>query len=156
MAAVATLGTYKKNSFKIYIFICLALAVWLTYDGYFSPEFAEKHTKDGKADSTLKANRVSPFILLPAALVWALWWRAVKDKNIVADGNSLTLANGRKIDYDKIEKIDKKNFEKKGYFVITCKNDAGKDAEVKLSDKDFDGLEEVLTELISAMKGGQA
>jgi predicted AlkP superfamily phosphohydrolase/phosphomutase len=156
MAAVATLGTYKKSSFKIYIFICLALAVWLTYDGYFSPVFAEKHTKDGKMDSTLKANRVAPFVLLPAALILVLRWRAVKDKTIVADGKSLILDNGEKIDYDKIEKIDKKNFEKRGYFVITYKNDAGRDVERKLSDKDFDKLEDILAELVGAMKGGQA
>ena len=155
MAVIATLGTYKRSSFKIYIFICLALAVWMTYDGYFSPAFAEKHTKDGKAESTLQANRIAPFVFLPAALVLALWWRAVKDKTIVADGKSLILDNGQKIDYDKIEKIDRKNFEKKGYFVITYKNDAGKEVERKLSDKDFDKLEDVLAELVSAMKGGQ-
>jgi hypothetical protein len=155
MPAVATLGTYKRTSFKIYIFICLALAVWLTYDGYFSTAFIEKHTRDGKADSTLASNRISPFVLLPAAMVLALWWRAVKDKTIVADGKSLILDNGQKIDYDKIEKIDKKNFEKKGYFVITYKNNAGKDVERKLSDRDFDKLEDVLAELVSAMKGGQ-
>ncbi len=156
MPAVATLGSYRKNSFKIYIGVFVALALWLAYDGYFNQKFIEEHQENGKPNSTLTANRIAPFVFLPAALVLAIRWRMVKDKTIVADGKSLILADGSKIAYDSIEKIDKTKFEKSGYFIVTYKDDSGKEASLKLSDRHYDNLEGVLAELVAALKGPTA
>jgi hypothetical protein len=156
MAAVATLGSYRKNSFKIYIGLCLVLAVWLAYDGYVNKAFIEKHSPGGKPDSTLAAHKAAPFVFVPLAIIIALRWKMVKDKTIVADGKNLILDDGRKIAYDSIEKIDKSKFEKSGYFVITYKDESGTEATQKLSDRHFDKLEDVLAELVAALKGGPA
>jgi hypothetical protein len=153
MAAVAPIGAYRKGSFKIYVVVCLIFSAWFAYDGYLSPSFAEKHSPGGQLDSTMKFNRTSPYVLIPLALLIAIRWYMVKDEKIVADGKTLILANGEKIDYDKIEKIDKTNFEKKGYFRITYKDGAGKERQRKLSDRNYDNLQDVLAELVAAMKG---
>jgi hypothetical protein len=155
MAAVATLGTYRKTNFKIGIFVCLALSVWLAYDGYFNQTFIQKNTIDGKANSTVVWNQRLPFLLVPLAGLFAIRWWMVKDKKIVADGKTLVLDNGEQIDYDRIEKIDKKDFEKKGHFIIYYRDAAGKEVTRKLSDRNFNGLENVLAELVNALKGTQ-
>jgi hypothetical protein len=156
MAAVATLGSYRKNSFKIYIAASLLVAMLCVWDGYLSKGFIEKHSPDGKPDSTLAANKVGPFVLVPIAIILAGRWWMVKDRKIVADGKNLILDDGRKIAYDSIEKIDKSKFEKSGYFVITYKDESGTEATQKLSDRHFDKLEDVLAELVAALKGGPA
>jgi hypothetical protein len=153
MPAVATMGSYRRNSFRIYITACLAFAVWFAYDAYFSDAFIQKHSVDGKPDSTLMANRYAPPVLAVAAAIIAFRWWMVKDKKIVADGKTLILENGAKIDYDKIEKIDKTNFDKKGYFTLTYTDDGGKQAELTLSDRNFDKIEDILAELVSAIQG---
>jgi len=80
----------------------------------------------------------------------------VKDKTVVADGKTLILESGARIDYDRIEKIDKTRFEKSGFFVVTYKDDSGKEANLKLSDRHYDNLEGVLAELVAALKGPTA
>jgi len=156
MAAIATLGTYRKRSFQIYIFVCLAFAAWLAYDGYFSQSFIEEHSKDAAGRTTLAFNRIVPFVLAPLAAIIAVRWWMVKDRKVVADGQTLTLENGQKIAYDRIEKIDKTHFERKGYFSITYRDAEGKETECRLSDRRFDNLEAVLVELIGALKGEAA
>ena len=153
MAAVAPIGKYRQQSFMIYIFVCLGLAAWLIYDGYFSQKFIEKHTVDGEPNSTLLFNRRAPMVLVPIAFLIALRWWMVKDRKIVADGKTLILDSGEKIDYDRIEKIDKKDFEKKGRFVITYRSEAGHTVDRKLSDRQWDKLDGLLAELVSAVKG---
>jgi hypothetical protein len=155
MAAVATLGTYRKRSFQIYIFALLGVGAWMTYDGYLSPAFIQKHTKEGIADSDLTFNRTAPFVLVPLAVLVAGRWWMVKDKKVVADGKTLILENGTRIEYDSIEKIDKSQFEKKGHFYVTY-NASGREQTVCLSDRMYDKLEDVLAELIGALKGTQA
>jgi hypothetical protein len=154
MAAVATLGTYRRNSFKIYIAASIVIAILCIWDGYLSADFAEKHTKDGKPSSTLVANRVGPFVMIPVAIILAGRWWMVKERKVVADGKDLVLENGQKIAYDKIDRIDKSKFEKSGYFVVTYKNESGVESSVKLSDRNYDKLEEVLAELVAALKAG--
>jgi hypothetical protein len=156
MAVVAPLSTYRKNSFKLYIAVSVLIAGLCVYDGYFSSSFAKDHTVDGKADKTLKANQAGPFVFLPLAALLAVRWWMVKDKKVVADGKTLILDDGEKIDYARIEKLDKANFEKKGFFVITYKDSSGKDVDRKISDKHWDNLSEVLVELVAVLKGDVA
>ncbi|HSV26736.1 MAG TPA: hypothetical protein VLH60_02485 [Sedimentisphaerales bacterium] len=153
MATTAPFGKYRKQTFMIYIFVCLGLTAWFIYDGYFNQSFIEKHTVDGEPNSTLLFNRRGPIAFVPIAILVALRWWMVKDRKIVADGTTLILDTGKKIAYDSIEKIDKKDFEKKGHFTITYRSEAGQSVARKLSDRHWDKLDELLAELVSAVKG---
>lgn len=156
MAAEATLGSYRKHSFMIYIFVCIAGGAWLTYDGYFSESFKEKHNPNGIPDSTYTANRYAPYVLGPLAILFAGRWFMVRNAKVVADGKDLILECGKKIPYGKIEKIDKTQFEKKGAFTVFYTDESGAQASVKLNDRDYDKIDGVLDELVAALKGEQA
>ena len=152
MAVEATYCKYKRQNFMIGIFIMSVLAVWFTYDGYFSEQFREKHTlPDGSPDSTLLFNQKSPGFFVAAAIAVAVWFVMVKDNKVVADDNCLVIKNKQRIPYDSMEKIDKTHFESKGFFVITYKDAAGGQAECKLSDRDYDNLNAVLDVIVVKM-----
>ena len=149
MAIEAPLGTYKKNNFKIGIVVLVVLAVWFGYDGHFNEEFQKKHSDEaGVPDSTLAFNQKAPLYFVGGAIVLGVFLLIIKDKKVVADENTLSACN-KTINYDSIEKIDKTNFESKGYFVVTYKDDGGAEKELKLSDKLFDNLPAVLEHLVA-------
>ncbi len=156
MAVIAPMGKYRKHSFMIYIFVCLGFAAWFTYDGYFSQKFIESHTIDGMPDATLKANRYGPYVLVVIAALLGLRWWMVKDKKVVADGKALIFDDGVRIEYSSIEKIDKTQFDKKGSFIITYKDSSGRQINRTLCDKNWDNLDSILNELVTALKGGAA
>jgi hypothetical protein len=149
MAIEAPLSRHKKSNFKIYIAVCIGLAVWFAYDGYFNADFANKHAPDGKPDSTYVFNRHAPFYLGGAAIVLAAYFWAIKDRKLVADENELRIDGGDTIKYDAIEAIDKTHFGAKGYFVITYKDDRGKTVQKELNDRNYDHLAPVLDHLVS-------
>ena len=62
--------------------------------------------------------------------------------------DELIINDKEKIAYDSIEKIDKTNFKSKGYFVITYKDQSGREVNRKLSDRTYDNLEAVLNEVV--------
>ena len=72
----------------------------------------------------------------------------IKGKKLLADEKELVFSGKQKIPYDSIEKIDKTWFDKKGFFVITYKDENGKEAERKISDRNYDGLENILNHLV--------
>ena len=149
MAIEACYSKYKKNNFKIYIVICLALAAWCAYDGYFNETWIEKHTNpDGSPQPYLSFNRSAPPYVAVAAIFFAGCLFAVGGKKIVADEDKLILNNGTEIGYDSIEKIDKSNFESKDYFVVTYKDKSGGETEVKLSGRKFDNMAAILDKLV--------
>lgn len=156
MAVEAPISKFKKNNLKIYIVACLIGVIILAYDGYLSKyewsyrrSFYEKHVKDGNPDETMIFNQIFPFflIVLTAGLMWRLW--AIKDKKLLADEGELIISDKEKISYVSIQKIDKTHFKKKGRFVITYKNNCGKEVNRKLSDRTYDNLKAILDKLVA-------
>ena len=150
MAIEAPTSKFKKTNLKIYIAICIGLAIWFTYDGYFNKAFIQKYTnEDGQPDSTLFINQKVPPFLLGAAVLLAGYLFIIKDKKLVADDRELVMGPQKKIPYDSIQKIDKTYFEKKGFFTVTYKDSNDNEIDLKLSDRSYDNLGLVLDHLVA-------
>ena len=150
MAIEAPISKYKKNNFVIYIILCIVAGGWFAYDGYINKDFIIKHTNDdGTRDSTLAFNQKSPPFFAAAALLFAVYLFVIKNRKLVADENELVFSTKDKIPYDSIQKIDKTYFDKKGFFVITHKNEHGKEIDRKISDRNYDNLAAVLDHLVA-------
>ena len=149
MGIEAPISKFKKTNFKIYIVLCLAAAIWLGYDGYISSEFREKHSPDGKPDSTLVFNQWAPPFFIGAAVLLGAYLFAVKNKKLVADENELVFSAKEKIPYDSIEKIDKTHFGSKGHFTITYKDKDGNEVSRKISNRNYDNLAAVLDHIVA-------
>ena len=139
----------------MYIIACLIFAGVFAYDGYLSKyewshrrSFYEKHIKEGKPDDTMMFNRISPIVLVVLAAFLFGRFRVLKNKKVLADENELIISDEEKIAYDSIEKIDKTNFDSKGYFIITYKDKDGRENERRISDKTYDNLGAVLDHLV--------
>ena len=146
--ATATYSRHKKQNLKIWMIVLIGCAIWFSYDGYVNKGFIEKHTKEGKADSTLNFNRKSPPVFLLGAAVFGAILYIRKDKKIQTDDKSIILANGTKICFETIERVDKTNFEKKGFFELAYKA-GGKEEKQIFSRYQYDNMEAVLDEVIS-------
>lgn len=153
MVVVALLCKYKKTNYKIYIVMLLAFAVYFAYDGFFNHKFIDKHTKDGKPDSTLAFNRKSPPFFLAGAIAVAVYFWMVKDKKVEAEENELVFNGKDKIPYSSIESVNKTNFETNGFFVIEYKLPNGQKSQRKVSDRTYDNLNAVLEVIVSKMTG---
>jgi hypothetical protein len=150
MPIEAPLSRYKKTNFKIYIVVCLIVAVWFGYDGYVSSKFREKHTlDDGTPDSTLIFNRWAPPVFIAAAVLLGVYLSKIRNRKIVADDNGLVISDEDKIPYDSIQKIDKTYFGSKGYFIITHKSKDGGEVNRKLSERNYDNLAAILDHLVA-------
>ena len=152
MAIKACLSKYKKNNLRIFMVVLMGLGLWCAYDGYFNKTWIEEHKDaEGNPETYLTFNRKAPPVMIVAAALIGAYYLAIKDKKIVADDSSLKI-NGKTIDYDSIEQINKTNFESKGYFVITYKDQAGSESELKISDRTYDNLGVILDELVAKIK----
>jgi hypothetical protein len=100
-------------------------------------------------DDTMVVNKVSPFFLGVGAIALGAWFRSRKDMKLVAADNELVISAKKRIPYDAIEKIDKTHFETKGFFTITYKTGAGREATRKLSGYTYDNLRPLLDLLIA-------
>jgi hypothetical protein len=150
MAVEAPLSKFKKTNFKIYIAFCIGVAIYCAYDGYFSEKFREKHTgPDGKADITLLANRFAPPVFGAGAVILGAYLFAIRSKKLIADEKQLIISDKESIAYDSIQKIDKTHFKAKGFFIITYKNNDGREVNRKLSDRAYDNLAAVLDQLVA-------
>jgi len=156
MAVEAPISKFRKNNLKIYIVACIIGAIILAYDGYLSKyewsyrrSFYEKHVKDDKPNETMIFNQITPFflIVLAAGLIWRFW--AIKDRKLLADESELIISDKERIPFDSIQKIDKTLFKKKGRFVITYKNNCGKEVNRKLNDRTYDNLKAILDKLVA-------
>jgi hypothetical protein len=155
MAIEAPLSKHKKMNYKIYIAVCILAAVVFAYDGYLSKykwsyrrSFFEEHVKEGKLDDTMKWNRRLPFVFGAAGIAFAAWLGFIKDKRLLADEHELIISGKEKIPYDAIQKIDKTYFDSKGYFIITHKDQNGREVNRKLSDRNYDNLTAILDYLV--------
>jgi hypothetical protein len=97
----------------------------------------------------MKFNLYSPFVLIALAGGLVVRFMMVKDRKVVAGETDLVIDGKQSISYDRIGQIDKTHFEKKGYFVLTYKNEQDSDTDLKLSDRSYDNLAPILAELIS-------
>ena len=158
MSIEAPLSKFSKNGFKLYIGVCLVFAVVFAYDGYLSKyewskrhSFYEKHflENDGVADETMLFNRYSPLALAALAVGLGVRFYMVRNRKLVAGDMDLVIDGKQSIGYDRIKQIDKTHFKKKGYFVLTYKNEQDSDKDLKLSDRTYDNLEAILEELVT-------
>ena len=156
MAIEAPISKSKKNNLKIYAVACIVFAIVFAYDGYLSKyqwshrrSFYEKHVKEGQPDDTMIFNQIAPIFLvvLTAVLIGRFW--ALKDKKLLADEKELVISDKEKISLDSIQKIDKTNFDSKGYFIITYKGKDGSEINRKISDKTYDNLAAILDKLVA-------
>jgi hypothetical protein len=149
MSVEATTSHYKKNTHKIFIAALVLFGAYCIYDGYFNEKFVEKHVSEtGEADSTLAFNRKSPPILFGAAILIGANLARIWTKKVVAGETSLNVC-GTDIAYDSIESINKTHFDSKGFFTIAYKDSQGSEKDIKISDKDYDGLPTVLDEVVA-------
>lgn len=149
MAVEAPVSKRRKTNLKIYIVVCIILAVWLGYDGYFNAEFRQKHTVDGKADGTLLFNQRSPAVLIVAAVLLAGYLSAIRRRGIIAEEDELVFGVQNRVPYDSIKQIDKTSFKLKGFFIVTYVGSDGCSVDRKLSDSAYDNLGAVLEVLIT-------
>ena len=149
MAVEAPISKFKKNNLIIYIVACLALAIWCTYDGYFNEDWIKDHTNpDNTPQAYLVFNQKAPYFLVGAAVVLAAYFFAIKNKKIIADEKELIIDGKTKIPYDCIEKLDKTNFDSKGFFLMTYKDVSNAEKQLKLSDKKYDNLSPIIDKLV--------
>ncbi len=150
MAIEAPISKLKKTNFKIYIAVCIALAIWCAYDGYFNDKWIEEHTDtNGNPEAYLVFNRKAPPYFIGAAVLLGAYLLAIRNKKIIADENELVLSDKKRVPYDSIQKIDKTHFDSKGFFLITYKNKDGREVNRKLSDRTYDNLAAILDELVA-------
>ena len=149
MAIEAPASKYKLKTLIIYIVALVAIAGWCVYDGYFNEKWIEDHKDaDGNPETYLVFNRKAPPYLGAAAVLIGIYLSMIKNKKILADENGIILGK-RTVSYDSIEKIDKTQFEPKGYFTITYKNEQSGETDLKISDRDYDNLQELLDHLVA-------
>jgi hypothetical protein len=150
MVIEAPTSKFKKTNLKIYIGLCIVLALWFAYDGYFNESFKKKHSdENGVPNSTLVFNQKSPPFFAGAAALLGAYLFAVKDKKLIADDNELVLSAKKKIPYNSIQTIDRTYFDKRGFFIITYKDESGKEVLRALSDRKYDNLAAVLDHLVA-------
>ena len=150
MAIEAPISKFKKNNLKIYIAVCIGLAIWCAYDGYFNDKWIEEHTDtNGNPEAYLVFNRKAPPYFIGAAVLLGAYLFAIRNKKIIADENELVISDKEEISYDSILKIDKSRFKSKGFFIITHKNNKGREVNRKLSDRTYDNLAAILDELVA-------
>lgn len=148
MAIEAPLSRYKKNNMIIITMVLIVAGVWFYKDGYTNADFIAKHTnEDQSMDHTLLAHRYGWPVLVAGGLLTGAMFLLKRDKKIVADEKQLTV--GRTvIPFDSIDKINKTNFDKKGYFTITYK-DNGTSRDLTLSERTYDNLSAILDHTVS-------
>ncbi|MEK7993148.1 MAG: hypothetical protein AAB403_05020 [Planctomycetota bacterium] len=150
MPVEAPVSKFRKTNLKIYIAVCIAFVIWCVYDANFNEKFREKYTDaDGKPTGWLVINQKAPPYLAGVALLLAGYLFAIRNKKIVADENELVISDKEKVRYDTIQRIDKTYFDKRGFFIVTYKNESGKDVHRALSDRKYDNLGAVLDHLVA-------
>ena len=150
MMIEAPTSKFKKTNLKIYIAMCVGLAIWFAYDGYFNTKFIQENTNDnGQPNATLVINQKAPPFLFVAAGLLGVYFFTIKNKKLLADDRELVMGPQKKIPYDAIEKIDKTYFEKKGVFTVTYKDKDGNEVDLKMSDRKYDNLGPMLDHLVA-------
>ncbi|MEJ2703563.1 MAG: hypothetical protein P8Z79_14085 [Sedimentisphaerales bacterium] len=104
MAIEAPTSRFKRHNLMIYVALCVGLAIWFAYDGYFNKKFQEKNRSDnGQPNATLVINRKAPPFLLGAAALFGVYLFIIKGKKLVAGDRELVINSQKRIPYDSIE-----------------------------------------------------
>ncbi|MFH1613630.1 MAG: hypothetical protein ABIG61_00900 [Planctomycetota bacterium] len=157
MAVEATYCRYRKTNFKIAVIVLIGLALVFAYDGYVSKyEWSMRHkfyrehvvNNNNKPDSDMIFNQRVPFFLAAAGVIAVIWFAAVKNKKIEAREDAIVLSDNQAVPYGSITSVDKTFFDSKGYFTLNYKDQTGREKQVRLSRKTYDGLGLVLDELV--------
>lgn len=161
MAIEAPFSSYKKKNTLYLCLILFGFAIFLGYDGYLSKykwsmrySFYKEHVIDngGVPDGDIVMNRKGAPILAIAGIALVVYYFGFNAKRKVVAQDDCLIVDGKKtIPYDSIEQINKTQFDKKGYFVITYKEN-GQDKEVTLRDRTYDNLGAVLDHTVSKIK----
>ncbi len=158
MIIEAPFSKHRRNTFFIWIAVCIVLAAVFAYDGYLSKYewsrrsgFYRKHVinNDGVPSSTMIFNQKSPPFFIAAAVILGVWLLAIKNKKLTADDTELLIDGKKKIGCESIRKIDKTFFESKGRFTLTYKDQNGKEFDIRLSDRTYDNLGAILEHLVA-------
>ncbi|MHC4345353.1 MAG: hypothetical protein ACYSUP_11785 [Planctomycetota bacterium] len=150
MSVEAPLSRHKKNNLKIYIGLCIVLAVWFGYDGYFNEKFREKHADtDGNPDAVMVFNQKASPGLACAGVLLGSYLLVIRNRKIVAEEKELVISAKERIGYDSIQQINRTHFESKGFFVITYQDSQGNQVDRKLGDRNYDNLGALLDELVA-------
>jgi hypothetical protein len=94
-------------------------------------------------------NQKAPAYLVGAAMLLGVYLLVIRNKKVVAEDNALVIDGKANIAYDSIQKIDKTDFDKKGYFTFTYKTPDGKEIDRKISDRNYDNLKAILDHLVA-------
>jgi len=149
MVIEAPISKFKKTNLKIYIIALVGLAIWCAYDGYFNDKWIEEHTDaDGNPEAYLVFNRKAPAFFIGAAVLFGAYLFTLRKKKLIADEDKLILEGKAEIKYDSIEKVDKTNFDAKGFFIITYKDSSDTEKQLKLSNRRYDNLAPVLEKVV--------
>jgi hypothetical protein len=149
MAIEAPISKHSKTNLVIYIVVCIVVAIYCAYDGYFNKKFIKNHAPDDIPDATLILNQKAPPVFIAVAVLFGIKLYLMRKKKLIADENELIFNDKEKIAYDAIQQINKTNFESKGYFLITYKKENGKEADRKISNRTYDNLKPVLDHLVA-------
>ncbi|UCC96610.1 MAG: hypothetical protein JSW66_12280 [Phycisphaerales bacterium] len=150
MPVEAPVSKFRLTNLKIYIAVCIALVLWCVYDAHFNETFREKYTDaDGNPTGWLVINQKAPPYFAGAAVLLAVYLFVIKNKKLVADENELVISAGKTIRYDAIQRIDKTYFKKRGFFIVTYKDERGNDVNRALSNRKYDNLGAVLDHLVA-------
>lgn len=123
--------------------LCLVFGIWFARDGWFNPTYPEENSA-----SDLWFNRIAPFPLAVVAISALIMATIIPKRRLIADEKGLTLANGSTIAYQNMVAIDKRRFEQDGHITIKYQV-GGADKSVKLSDRKYDNLGQVLDEVVN-------
>ena len=148
MAVEATGSKFSRNNNLIMAVVCLAFASWFGYDGWVGEYHDEELVKNnGKPTPNLYFNQYAPVPLAVVAIFALVAAAKVPSRRITADDKGLTLSDGREIPYSSIKKIDKREFDKGGHFIIEySENETAQ--QLKLSDRKYDNLGLLLDEIV--------
>jgi hypothetical protein len=149
MAIEAPVSKFSRTNLKIYIVVSILAAIWLGYDGYFNEKFIEENSPDGKPNGTLIFNQKAPPVFIAVAVLFGIKLYLIRNKKLVADEKNLIFSDKDKIAYDSMQQINKTHFKSKGCFVITYKNENGREVNRKISDRQYDNLEAILDHLVA-------
>ncbi len=150
MAIEAPVSKFRKNGLILWMVVCIGIAIYCAYDGYFNEKFKTKHTnEDGTPKSTLVFNQKAPPYFIVGAVLFGAYFFIIRNKKMIADEKNLIISDKERIPYDSIQAIDKTHFKSKGRFVITYKGKNGKEVDRKISDRTYDNLAPILDHLVA-------
>ncbi|AQQ69950.1 hypothetical protein SMSP2_00284 [Limihaloglobus sulfuriphilus] len=135
----AKYSKHKLNNLLIYSVVCLVVAGWFAYDGYISKDFIEKHTIEGKPDTTLVFNQKSPPVFVIVGAAFFANFLIARKRRVLAGNMSLSVPGKGEITYESMTEI---SHDDGSYFIQYVKD--GIEKEIELSARKYDGLSDLM------------